>query len=91
VGVAVRVSLRRRFVPRVDGGEHGRGETLAFLGHNGDVCGRHSLLGGVVWLLAVIYVLRVKAQDLRIGRRRRFMRLVLLEDAALESLACGSL
>jgi hypothetical protein len=43
-----------------------------------------------VWLLGVIYVLRVKAQDLRIGRRRRFMRRVLLEDAALESLACSS-
>jgi hypothetical protein len=54
--------LRQRFgccygdiVRCVVGGELCRGETLARLGHNGDVPGRRPLPEGVVWLLFILY------------------------------------
>jgi hypothetical protein len=83
------VLLQQQFVPHVVGIKLCRGETLAGLGNDGDVYGRHTLPGGVVWLLIIFLVLWVKAQDLWIGRWRRFARRVFLEDAALESLECG--
>jgi hypothetical protein len=47
-----------------------RGETLARLGHDGDVRGRRDLPEGVDWGFSLsIYRLRVKTLDPRIGRR----------------------